>query len=74
MMSNAERLVYMTAQILRNFAPRGKDGAIAAAAEHLSLFWDPRMKAQAIAMLDDPQVPLSDDVRATFSRLQAVVN
>lgn len=47
-----ERLVYMANQIARNFAAQGEDKAIAATANHIRLFWDPRMKA-AILQRDD---------------------
>jgi formate dehydrogenase subunit delta len=43
------RLAYMADQIARNFAAQGEDIAIAATAEHIRLFWDPRMKAQLLA-------------------------
>lgn len=64
------RLAYMAGQILRNFAARGHDAAIAATAEHIALFWDPGMKARARALLDDPAVELGDDLRAVFARLR----
>ena len=70
MMSNDERLAYMAGQILRNFTAQGQEAAIAATAEHLVMFWDPRMKARAIAMLGDPAVKLSDGVRAAFETLR----
>lgn len=69
MMSTDERLAYMAEQILRNFASRGPEAAVAATVEHLSLFWDPRMKARAAAMLGEPGVVLSDGVRTAFTRL-----
>lgn len=40
-----ERLRYMAEQIAREFSAQGEDKAIAATAEHIRLFWDPRMKA-----------------------------
>lgn len=40
-----ERLRYMAEQIAREFAAQGEDKAIAATAEHIRMFWDPRMKA-----------------------------
>ena len=43
------RLAYMADQIARNFAAQGEDAAIAATADHIRLFWDPRMKAQLLA-------------------------
>lgn len=70
MTSTREHLIHMAGQILRNFASQGEDAAVAAAAEHLELFWDPRMKAQAIAMLDDPDVEISGDVRSLFEMLR----
>jgi len=47
-----ERLRYMADQIARNFAVQGADEAVAATAEHIRLYWDPRMKAAILA--DDP--------------------
>ena len=37
------RLAYMANQIARNFAVQGEAAAIAATAEHIRSFWDPRM-------------------------------
>lgn len=45
------RLIYMANQIARNLAAQGEEVAIAATAQHLRDFWDPRMKA-AILMAD----------------------
>ena len=70
MMGTREHLIYMAGQILRNFAPGGEDAAVAATAEHLVLFWDPRMKAQAIAALDEPGTELSPGVRKVFEALR----
>lgn len=44
-----ERLRYMADQIARNFAALGEEQAIAATADHIARFWDPRMKAQLLA-------------------------
>ena len=43
------RLAYMADQIARNFAVQGENEAVAATAEHIRLYWDPRMKAQFLA-------------------------
>ena len=43
------RLAYMADQIARNCAAQGEEEAIAATAEHIRLFWDPRMKAAILA-------------------------
>ena len=39
------RLTQMADQIARNFAVQGTEEAIAATAQHIRDFWDPRMKA-----------------------------
>ena len=61
-----ERLRYMADQIARNFAAQGEDEAVAATAEHIRLYWDPRMKA---AILADDRAALSPVVAAAVSRL-----
>ena len=53
MSDTGTRLVYMANQILRNFAVQGDDAAAVATAQHIVAFWDPRMKAQLLAMDDD---------------------
>lgn len=70
MMTTEERLAYMAGQILRNFAPKGEDAAIAATLDHLTQFWDPRMKAQAIALLDAEPNAVTGPVRTVFERLR----
>jgi formate dehydrogenase subunit delta len=52
MMSTEQRLAYMADQIARNFAPMGAAPAVAATADHIATFWDPRMKQRAFALLD----------------------
>ena len=61
-----DRLRYMADQIARNLAVMGEDEAIAATAEHIALFWDPRMKAAILA--DDP-AHLSPIAAAAVARL-----
>jgi formate dehydrogenase subunit delta len=39
------RLAQMAEQIVRNFAVQGEEAAVAATAQHIRDFWDPRMKA-----------------------------
>ena len=43
------RLHAMIDQIARNFAAIGQDNAVAATADHIVKFWDPRMKAALLA-------------------------
>ncbi len=44
------RLIYMANQIGRNFAALGHDNAVAATLDHMVKFWDPRMRAQIVAL------------------------
>ncbi len=60
-------LRYMANQIARNFAIQGEEEAIEATAEHLKLFWDPRMKA---AILADDRTALSPIAAAAVERLK----
>ena len=46
---NLDHLIYMADQIARNFAVQGEEEAIAATAQHIRDFWDPRMKAAILA-------------------------
>jgi len=56
----------MANQIARNFAVQGDDAAIAATAEHIRLFWDPRMKA---AILADDRTALSPIAAAAVAKI-----
>ena len=60
------RLAYMADQIARNFAVQGDDEAVAATAEHIGLYWDPRMKAQFLAF---DRAALTPIVAAVAERL-----
>jgi len=62
----ADRLRYMADQIARNFAALGEAQAIAATADHIAKFWDPRMKAQILA---DERSALPPLVAAALERL-----
>ena len=48
-MSPDNKLVYMANQISKFFAHQGEDKAVAATADHIMKFWDPRMRAAIIA-------------------------
>lgn len=61
-----KRLRYMADQIARNFSVQGEAQAAAATAEHIRLFWDPRMKA---ALLADDRSALSPMVAAAVEQL-----
>ena len=60
------RLHHMADQIARNFAAIGHDNAIAATADHIVKFWDPRMKA---AIIDGDPAPLSAIARGAVAML-----
>src|SRR3546814_8807414 len=46
-MSTGERLIYMANQIARNLAAEGEAEAVAATAQHIASFWDPRKIGRA---------------------------
>ena len=62
-----EKLVYMANQIARNFAVQGEEAAVAATAEHIRLFWDPRMIA---AIKDGDGAGLSAIARQALESLR----
>jgi len=63
------KLVYMVNQIARAFAAEGEDRAVAATAEHLKLFWDPRMRREILAHLAAGGEGLEPVSRAALERL-----
>jgi formate dehydrogenase subunit delta len=60
------KLRMMANQIARNLAAQGDEAAIAATAQHIKDFWDPRMKAAILA--DDPAA-LDPIARAAIKRM-----
>lgn len=68
MSGTAQSVVRMANQIARNFAALGDEAATQQTAEHISLFWDPRMKAAAFALDPDQFSPIA---RAAIDRLKA---
>ena len=61
-------LVYMANQIARNLAFQGEAEAVAATAQHIRDFWDPRMKAAILAGGGEGLEPVA---RAAVERLRA---
>jgi formate dehydrogenase subunit delta len=47
-----EKLVYMANQMADFYAPQPEDKAVAGVAEHITKFWDPRMKKRMFAHFD----------------------
>jgi len=66
-----DKLVYMANQIGKFFASQGHDRAVTGTAEHLTKFWDPRMRAAIIAHLDAGGIGLDPPVCAAVDRLRA---
>ncbi len=56
-MNSTERLVHMANQIATNLAT--DDAPVAAVAEHIQLFWDPRMKKMIVAHGTDGLSPVA---------------
>ena len=63
---NIEPLTLMANQIARNFAVQGDERAAAATAEHITLYWEPRMKAAIVA---SDKADLSPIAAAAVARL-----
>ena len=63
------RLITMANQIARNFEALGHDNAAAATADHLVKFWDPRMKAQIVALAAQRGGELGPITRAAVAQL-----
>ena len=60
------KLARMADQIARNFAAQGEQAAVEQTAEHIRLFWDPRMKA---ALRDVDSALLSPVVARALARI-----
>jgi formate dehydrogenase subunit delta len=50
---SADKLIYMANQIARSFKSRPNEDAVRATAEHISSFWEPRMRLQLFALMDE---------------------
>lgn len=64
-----ESVIRMANQIARNFAVHGADTARDETAEHIRLFWDPRMRARAFELLAEPDCGFSQAARAALMKL-----
>ncbi|NDH62616.1 MAG: formate dehydrogenase [Alphaproteobacteria bacterium] len=70
MSASADKLVTMANQIGRFFTPQRGADPVAAIADHLEKFWDPRMRAAIVAHLAAGGVGLEDPVREAVGRLK----
>ncbi len=68
-----EKLAYMANQIGKFFAHQKHDQAVELIVTHLRQFWDPRMRRDILAHLDDPEVHLDPLAREAMERLRTPV-
>ena len=68
-MQRDEKLVMMANQIARNLRVQGEDRAIPAIADHITKFWDPRMRAALLSHLAAGGAGLDPLARAGIQRL-----
>jgi formate dehydrogenase subunit delta len=67
---SVDKLVMMANQIGKFFTPQRGTDPVAAIADHLRKFWDPRMRAAIIAHLEQGGAGLDDPVRQAVRRLK----
>ena len=65
-----EKLVYMANQISKFFTGQARDQAVDGTADHIRRFWDPRMRTQIFAHLDQGGAGLDAVARAALTRLK----
>ncbi len=66
-----EKLAYMANQIGQFFINQGHDKAVAGVAEHITKFWDPRMRETIVKYLEAGGAKLDPCVRDAVGRLRA---
>jgi len=71
MSGSADKLVMMANQIGRFFTPQRDGDTVAAIADHLQKFWDPRMRAAIVEHLAKGGAGLDGPVREAIGRLKA---
>lgn len=68
-MSTGDRLIYMANQIARNLAAEGEAEAVAATAQHIASFWDPRMRARIVGLIVEKPAAFSPIAAAAVRRI-----
>lgn len=48
-----DKLIYMANQIATFFTSQPRDGQVAGIADHINHFWEPRMRSQLFAILEE---------------------
>jgi formate dehydrogenase subunit delta len=66
-----DKLVYMANQIGKFFVSQGHDMAVTATVEHLTKFWDPRMRTAIVAHVEAGGAGLDPCAREAVERLRA---
>jgi formate dehydrogenase subunit delta len=66
-----DKLAYMANQIGRFFSHKPHDQAVAGIRDHLTQFWEPRMRNEIIANLDNAALNLDPLVREAVEGLRA---
>lgn len=69
MSATGSAVVRMANQIALNFAALGDERAVAATAEHIGKYWDPRMKAAAARLLGEPDSGFSRLAREALGQV-----
>jgi formate dehydrogenase subunit delta len=67
-----DKLAYMANQIGKFFAHRKHDAAVAAIADHLEKFWDPRMRSTILAQYGAVKSQLDPLVQQAVEQLRKV--
>ena len=57
---DATKLARMANDIANNFAALGIEEAAASTANHMRMFWDPRMREQAFSMIAKSEPPFNE--------------
>ena len=65
-----DKLAYMANQIGKFFAHQKHDVAVAAIADHLEKFWDPRMRGTILSQYDTVSDRLDPLVREAIAQLR----
>jgi formate dehydrogenase subunit delta len=65
-----DKLAYMANQIGAFFANQGEERAVMAIADHLTKFWDPRMRTEIVKYVNDGGDKLKPFVLEAVRRLE----
>lgn len=66
-----DKLLYMAKQIATFFASQPQLDQAESVAQHIRDFWEPRMRAEFLALAADPARDMPDLVRAAAGKLAA---